>query len=191
MTMPTMRAAQFHSYGTVDTIAVSIVPIPKPSNGEILVRVHATTVNGGESAARQGKLRLLSGSRFPKALGIDFAGEVAQVGDGVSDVAVGDRVWGVLAAIRLVVQQQPLGSASDYVVVEADRAAAMPTTVDFVDAATILVGTTAVTALRDVAKVQPGERVLVRGGTGGVGAIGVQLAAAMGGRVTALVSARN
>ena len=187
--MITMRAAQLLSYGSPDVIAVNVVQQPAPGRGEVLVRVRATSINGGELALRQGRLRLVSGSRFPKALGLDFSGEIAQVGDGVAGFTIGDRVWGVLAATRLIIRQGPLGSAAEFVVVEATRVSAMPSGVDFVEAVSMISGTTAITALRDVAPVRPGHRVLVRGGTGGVGAIAVQLAKSRGAHVTVLVSA--
>lgn len=187
--MTTMRAAQLLSYGSPDAITVGTVPRPAPGRGEVLVRVRATSVNGGELALRQGKLRLVSGSRFPKALGLDFTGEIAELGDRVDGFTTGDRVWGVLAASRLIITQAPLGSAAEFVVVEATRISTMPTGVDFVEAVSMISGTTAITALRDVAPVRPGHRVLVRGGTGGVGAVAVQLAKSRGAHVTTLVSA--
>lgn len=189
--MPTMRAAQVHRYGDPHVIRVQPVSVPEPTAGQVLVRVHATTVNGGEVAMRAGRLRLLSGRRFPKGLGIDFAGEIAALGPKVTDVALGDRVWGVLDAMRNTITQAPLGAAAEYLVVDASRTAPLPPESSFADAVALLTGTTALTALRDKAHLQPGERLLVRGGTGGVGNVGVQLGHAFGAHVTTLVSASN
>lgn len=92
----TMRAAQFHAYGSPDVITTATVPIPLPAPSDIQVRVGATTVNGTELALRAGGFRLLSGRRFPKGLGVEFAGTVIAAGSDVAEFGVGDRVWGVL-----------------------------------------------------------------------------------------------
>ncbi len=186
-----MRAVQYHRYGGPDVIGVHEVPVPTPAPGEVLVRVGATTVNGGELAARAGSLRLLSGRRFPKGLGLDFAGEVAALGVGVSDIAAGDRVWGVLNSMKTTILQKQTGAAAEYLTVPSRRTALLPDALPYAEAVALLTGTTALTALRDKVKLQRGERLLVRGGTGGVGNVGVQLGHAFGAHVTTLVSARN
>ncbi|GAB3562294.1 NAD(P)-dependent alcohol dehydrogenase [Spelaeicoccus albus] len=189
--MTTMRVAQLHGYGPPDMIKIGTAPVPRPKAGQVLVRVRATTVNGGEVWMRAGRLRLMSGSRFPKGLGIDVAGEVAELGDGVTDMTVGERVWGSLDSKKMVLSQAAAGATAEYVAVDAARLAPMPDGATFDGAAALLVGITAFTALRDKARVRPGERLLVRGGTGGVGYVGVELGRAFGARVTTLVSAAN
>jgi NADPH:quinone reductase-like Zn-dependent oxidoreductase len=186
-----MQAAQFHEYGGPEVITTSAVPKPHPTADQLLIRVGATTVNGGELFFRSGKLRLISGSRFPKALGIDFAGEVMGVGSRTTDFEIGDRLWGVLDSRRMTLTGATTGAAADYLVVDAKRVAPLPAGLNFVDAVALMAGTTAMTALRDKARVRTGERVLIRGGTGGVGYVGVQLAREMGAHVTALVSEPN
>lgn len=189
--MPTMHAAQIHSYGAPEVIRVGQVPLPQPKPGQVLVRVRATSVNGGETWMRAGRLRLMSGSRFPKGLGIDLAGEITGLGAGVTDMAVGDRVWGSLDSKKMVLTQAAVGTAAEYVAVDVRRVAPLPQGTQYADAIALLAGTTALTALRDKARIQPGERLLVRGGTGGVGYVGVELGHAFGAHVTTLVSAAN
>ncbi|WP_256250940.1 alcohol dehydrogenase catalytic domain-containing protein, partial [Streptomyces sampsonii] len=94
--MTTMRAALFDRYGPPEVLYEGRLPVPVPKPGEVLVKVHATSVNGGELAGRAGRVRLVTGRRFPQRTGIDFTGEVAEVTPGVRGPAVGDRVWGVL-----------------------------------------------------------------------------------------------
>lgn len=187
----TMRAAQFRRYGGPDVITTRTVPTPKPGPGTMLVKVGATSVNGGELFFRAGRLRLISGRHFPKGLGMDFAGTVEQLGTGVTDFAVGDRVWGVLNSRNIVLKQAGTGAAAEYVTVDPRRAAPLPNRLTDIEAVALLAGTTALTGLRDRARLQPGETVLVRGGTGGVGYVAVQLAKALGAHVTTLVSAGN
>lgn len=176
-----MRAALFDRYGPPEVLYEGSVPEPEVAPGHVLVRVHAASVNGGEVMGRDGRLKLLLGRRFPKRVGIDFAGEVVS-GPGF---APGAHVWGGLPRGRF-------GSAAEYVVVRPRQLAPSPAGLDPVRAAALPgVGTTAITALRDKARLRPGERLLVRGASGGVGSVAVQLGKACGAHVTALTGART
>jgi NADPH:quinone reductase-like Zn-dependent oxidoreductase len=186
-----MRAAQLDAYGGADRIHVREIPTPRPGPGEVLVRIAATSVNRGELALISGRMRLLSGRRFPKGLGSDFSGTVARVGPGAARHAPGDRVWGLIPGGRMIRSTRPSAAAADYAVVRETDAHPLPTGVDPVEAASLpVVGPTALRAVRSIA-IRPGERVLVRGATGGVGSLMTQMAAAAGGEVTALVGPRN
>jgi hypothetical protein len=129
--------------------AASSLLTPGPAPGEILVKVRAFSVNGGELAVRAGRLRLLSGRRLPKHVALDFTGEVAAPGTGVTRFTAGDRVWGVLG------RTSGFGTAAEYVTVPAERAGRLPDGLDPVDAAALPVATTAITALRDKADCAP------------------------------------
>ncbi|OOC57150.1 MULTISPECIES: NAD(P)-dependent alcohol dehydrogenase [Nocardiopsis] len=182
-----MRAALYDRYGGPEVLYEGTVARPDTGPGDVLVRVHAASVNGGELLGRAGGIRLatwLLDRGFPKRTGNDFAGEVVETGSGVSGFAPGDRVWGALP--------RTFGSAAEFVAVAPRQLALAPADLNLVEAAALpVVGTTAVTALRDRARLAPGERLLVRGASGGVGSVAVQLGRAYGAHVTALAGAEH
>ncbi|MER6178160.1 NAD(P)-dependent alcohol dehydrogenase [Streptosporangium sp. NPDC001681] len=180
-----MRAVQYTRFGPPEVLRVTDVPTPQPGRGEVLVEVRAASVDAGEVAFRVGKLRGISRARFPRGVGGDFTGRVAAVGPGVHAWSVGEEVWGLMPHFSF-------GSLADYVTVPEQRLARAPKNLSLLDAAALPTsGTTAMTALTDKAGLSSGERLLVRGATGGVGSIAVQLGKALGAHVTALAGARN
>ncbi|MCK1795780.1 NAD(P)-dependent alcohol dehydrogenase [Streptomyces sp. XM4193] len=183
--MNEMLAALYDSYGPPEVLYVGRVPVPVPKPGEVLVRVSAASVNGGELHGRAGRVRLVTGRRFPQRTGLDFVGEVVPGGAAADGPRAGEQVWGVLP-------RGQFGSAAEYVAVHPRRLAPAPAGVDAVQAAALPgTGTTAITALRDKAQLRPGERLLVRGASGGVGSVAVQLGKALGAHVTGLAGPRN
>lgn len=182
--MNDMRAALYDRYGPPEVLYEGRVPVPVRKPGEVLVRVHAASVNGGELYGRAGKVRLVTGRRFPQRTGLDFVGEVAEVDPTVTGLRAGDRVWGLLG--------RAFGSAAEYVSVRPRQFAYAPGNVTPAEAVSLLAGgTTSLTALRDKAGLRAGERLLVRGASGGVGSVAVQLGKALGAHVTGLASAKN
>ncbi|WDG29650.1 NAD(P)-dependent alcohol dehydrogenase [Streptomyces sp. CA-278952] len=182
--MNDMRAALYDSYGPPEVLYEGRVPVPVRGPGEVLVRVHAASVNGGELHGRAGKIRLVTGRRFPQRAGLDFAGEVAEVDASVTGLRAGDRVWGLLG--------RTFGSAAEYVSVRPRQIAYAPENVTLTESVSLVAGgTTSLTALRDKARLRAGERLLVRGASGGVGSVAVQLGKALGAHVTGLASAKN
>ncbi|MEU3731201.1 NAD(P)-dependent alcohol dehydrogenase [Streptomyces sp. NPDC033538] len=180
-----MRAVQYDRFGPPEVLRVAEVAEPRPGPGEVLVEVHAASVDAGETAFRAGRMRGLTRAAFPRGVGGDFAGRVAAVGPGVRGRQVGEGVWGVMPHFTF-------GAIADYVAVPEERLAAAPGNLSLLEAAALPVsGTTALTALTDKARLAPGERLLVRGATGGVGSVAVQFGKALGAHVTALAGARN
>lgn len=183
-----MKAIQIFSFGTPDVLRVTDVDRPEPGPGQVLVSVHASSVNGHDSLIRSGAMKIMSGRRFPIGVGLDFAGEVAATGAGVDSVTIGEPVWGTVHPR----EKHAIAGAAEYVVVPADRVGPTPTGLSAVDAAALVVpGVTALIALREATHLRSGESVLVRGAAGGVGTAAVQLAHAFGGRVTALARAQH
>lgn len=179
-----MLAARYHRPGTPDVLRLEEVPVPVPRRGQVLVRVRATSVNAGEIHLRSGRMRCATTGRRAIGVGMDLAGVVEAVGDGVTGIDTGQRVWGVLPARAALA---PLGSAAELVVVDADRLGTVPDVLDDPGAVALLGGgTTSLTALFTHGRLQSGHRVLIRGAAGGVGYVAVQLAHAAGAHVTAV-----
>ncbi|MEU6431859.1 NADP-dependent oxidoreductase [Microbispora sp. NPDC046973] len=182
-----MRAVEYDRYGGPEELSVRTVARPEPRAGQVLVRVHGTSVNPVDVTIRSGGMKLMAGRRFPKRTGLDYAGEVIALGRGVTDVEVGQRVWGFLSDVS-----GRIGAAAEYVAVKASGLGPAPARVDLTWAAALpSVGVTALRALRDVLRLAAGEDLLVVGASGGVGSTAIQLGLAMGARVTAVAGADN
>ncbi len=182
-----MRALVYDRYGSVDVLELREVAAKTIGRGEVLVRVRAAALNPKDSFVRKGRFRVLSGRRFPKYVGCDFAGEAIAVGRGVAHVGVGMRVFGMLDEYAYL-----RGSIADYVVARAREVAPMPSSLSFAEAAALpLVSLTALQALRDVAKLSSGDRLCIHGASGGVGTAAIQIAKALGAHVTTTSSAAN
>ncbi|QRN92921.1 NAD(P)-dependent alcohol dehydrogenase [Archangium violaceum] len=180
-----MQAVLFDSYGSPDVLHVAEVPVPIPAANEVLVRVRAAGVNPADTGLRAGKYKLFSGSRFPMGLGLDLAGEVAQVGTGVKDFRPGDAVYTFRDAGRP-------GSYAQYATVSATHLAPKPKTLGFTEAAAVPVAAlTALQGLRVRGELKAGQRLLVIGASGGVGTFAVQMGKLLGAHVTGVCSTRN
>ncbi len=180
--MGSMMALRAHTQGGPEVLVYESAPRPTPGNGEVLIAVHAAAITFAELSwpetwASDGV------DRTPVIPSHEFSGVVAEVGDGVTGLSVGDEVYGLVPFDRD-------GAAAEFVSVPATSVAARPRTVSHVvAAAAVLPALTAWEALADQANVQPGQRLLVNGGAGGVGSFVTQLAVALGARVTATVHA--
>lgn len=185
--MDEMRVAQYDFYGPPEILRVRTVPVPGLRPGHVLVRVAASSINGADIAVRSGKLKLVTGRSFPRGAGFDFANQVVEAAGDVTGLAAGNEVWGFVNGTR---NPGPSGAAAGDVLAPAQGTALRPRTISAVEAAALSgVGASAIGVLRDHVRLRPGERVLVRGANGGVGTAAVQVARALGGRVTALASA--
>jgi NADPH:quinone reductase-like Zn-dependent oxidoreductase len=176
------RAVRFDEYGDVDVLHVVDVDPPQPGPGELLVRVKAAGINPGEAKIRQGAMHERFPATFPSGEGSDLAGVVEQVGDGVTDFAVGDEVLGFT---------HNRASHAEHVVVEAENATRKPPNVPWeVAGALYVVGVTAHAAVQAV-DLTAEDTVVVSGAAGGVGSLVVQLARRTGARVVGLASEPN
>ena len=178
----TMRAVQYDRYGDPEVLELRRVALPAPGPKEVLVRVHASGLNPKDAIIRSGFFKRFSGRVFPKGTGFDFAGEISEVGAGAKGFHPGQKVWGFLDGFDG-------GAAAEYVAVPQGWLASMPKELSYAEAASLpLVGLTALQALRDKAGLKRGEKLLIKGASGGVGSVAIQLAKALGAHVTAVAS---
>jgi NADPH:quinone reductase-like Zn-dependent oxidoreductase len=180
-----MKAVRFHEYGDPDVLRYEDVDEPVPGTGQVRVRVAGTTFNGVDGNIRAGFMQGPMPLTLPHIPGLDVAGTIDALGEGVSDFKVGDHVVGFLP---FVVD----GASAEYVLAPAESLALAPTSIPLADAAALpLVGLTAWQALFEHAELKAGQRILISGAGGAVGGYAVQLAKAAGAYVIATGSPRR
>lgn len=184
-----MRAVVYDRYGPPDVLRLDEVTRPSPADDEVLVKVHATTVNRTDTGFRQGKpfvVRFFSGLRRPKRqiLGTELAGEIEEVGTAVSAFALGDRVFGVHA--------NNFGAHAEFVCMRENAPLAkMPSNVSFEEAAAVCDGVVLAWTYLRVADVRADQRILVYGASGSIGTAAVQLAKDAGAEVVAVCDTKG
>jgi NADPH:quinone reductase-like Zn-dependent oxidoreductase len=180
---PMMKAVVAHEYGAPDVLKFEEVPRPEPKENEALVRVIASSVNPADPLTLSGKYAQAFGTHLPLIPGYDIAGIVEKTGSNVTKLKAGDAIYGYPTFG---------GGWAEYDTVTEGEVAAKPASLSFTEAAAVPMGAlTAWQALVDVAQLQPGQTVLVHGGSGGVGSFAVQIAKARGARVIATASTAN
>jgi NADPH:quinone reductase-like Zn-dependent oxidoreductase len=177
-----MKAVFIERFGGPDVLQYGDLPDPVAGPGEVVIDVHAASVNGADWKVRAGQYKQ---STFPLVLGRDFSGVVGAVGEGVADFAVGDAVFGVLEAGRE-------GTYAEKVAVKAAIVAKKPAALSHVNAAALaLAGLTALSSVEDTLKLRSGETILIQGGAGGVASFAVQLAKHLGAHVITTARSAN
>ena len=185
-----MKAIVYEEYGSPDVLELKEVEKPFLKNDEVLIKIHAAAVTAGDAIVLEGKpfvTRFATGLQKPKNTipGKEMAGRVEAVGGNVTQFQPGDEVYGNLSVAGW-------GAFAEYVAVPENAVALKPANLTFQQAAAVPESAVvALQALRDKGKVQPGNKVLINGASGGVGTYAVQIAKAFGAEVTAVCSSRN
>jgi NADPH:quinone reductase-like Zn-dependent oxidoreductase len=180
-----MKAIQFDRFGGPEVLHLAAVPDPVAGPGEVVVDIHALSINPADCKGRAGQNETAKQISFPHSPGRDFSGVIRAVGRDVTGFAVGDAVFGVVAT-------NTEATYAEAVVIPESMIGKKPANVSHVEmAAMALTSLTALIALEDTAQLQRGETVLVQGGAGGVGSMAVQFARHVGARVIATASGRN
>lgn len=181
-----MKAIVYERYGTPEVLELSEIEKPTPKENEVLIKVRAASVNPAEWYAMTGLfLARMAGGGFTKPkntrLGADFSGVVEAIGGGITQFKPGDEVFGARS-----------GAFAEYVCKLEETLMHKPANVSFEEAAAVATAAiTALQGLRDYGQVQPGQKVLINGASGGVGTFAVQIAKALGAHVTAVCSTHN
>jgi NADPH:quinone reductase-like Zn-dependent oxidoreductase len=177
-----MKAAYIQKFGGPEVLQYGDLPDPTAGPGQIIVDIHAASVNGADWKVRAGSY---AQATFPLILGRDFSGVVSAVGAGVTDLRVGDEVFGVLETGRD-------GTYAEKVAIGAAVVAKKPSGLSHVDAAALaLIGLTALVSIEDTLKLKSGETILIQGGAGGVAGFAIQAAKHIGARVISTASTAN
>jgi NADPH:quinone reductase-like Zn-dependent oxidoreductase len=178
-----MKAVRIHNYGGPDVLAYEDAPRPTPGPGEVLIRVHATTVNPFDCAARAGYMTGYFNYIFPLVIGTDVSGVIEEVGAGVTGFSAGDQVYARTGVFRD-------GANAEYAVAFVSDVAKKPQSLDHIHSAALPhVTLTAWQGLYELANLSAGQTVLVHGAAGGVGHVAVQLAHLRGAKVIGTASA--
>lgn len=189
-----MKAAIINAYGAPEVLHLAEVDKPAIKPDQVLVKVHASSVNPIDWKIRQGMLKLLTGNQFPLILGFDVAGEIVELGEACA-LSSGDRVtqFQVGDAIYARLDQLTGGAYAEYVAVAEKVAAPKPENMSYQEAAAVpLAALTALQALRDQGHLVAGQRVLINGASGGVGTFAIQIAKVLGAEeIVGVCSAQN
>lgn len=183
-----MKAVQISSYGGVEVLEINRdVAKPVAGDGQVLVEVHAASLNPFDWNVRQGYVKDYMPLQFPATMGGDFAGIVAEVGKGATGFNIGDEVYGQAA-----VYSGGSGSFAELATAIVGKIAIKPKNIDFREAASLpLVGASALQALETHIDLKPKQKILIHGGAGGIGSLAIQFAKAIGAHVATTVSTRD
>ena len=180
-----MKAAFIEQFGGPEVLKYGDLPDPVAAPGDVVIDVVAASVNAADWKFRAGQYAQNAQSKFPLIPGRDFSGVISAAGNGVKDLNVGDAVFGVCEAGQE-------GAYAEKIAVKAAIVAKKPDGLSHVNAAALaLTGLTAISAVEETLKLQPGETILIQGGAGGVASFAIQFAKQIGARVITTTSAAN
>jgi len=175
-----MKAVEYQEFGGTEVLQIIEKTMPTPGVHDVLINVKAVSINPLDWKIRRGNMKLMSGTKFPKGAGIDFAGVITAVGAAVTDFSVGDNVFGAVDSMKG-------GALAEYIAVAAKTVWHKPSSINFAQAASItVVGAGAYKALVELGHITAGSEVLLNGAAGGMGMVAIQLAKQAGAVVTAV-----
>ncbi len=176
-----MKKIIYNKYGSIADLEMTEIVIPSIQADELLIKIKAVAINPIDWKRLEGQLKIVTGSKFPKGIGIDFSGIVEKKGDTVSTFQIGDAVFGALNAMK--------GEAlAEYIVVKENLIFKKPETVSFETAAAAVTSGVTALYLLEKSKVKSGDHLLINGASGGVGVSAIQMAKQKGIKVSAVAS---
>lgn len=181
-----MKAIVYQAFGNADVLHMAELAKPAIQSGQVLIKVKSFSINPMDWKIRQGEMKLMSGSQFPKYTGADFSGIIEEVGDAVTGFKKGDEVFGV------VKNMMKEGASAEYLAIAASQIWKKPSNITFAQAASVpVVGTAALTAVEKMGRIHSNTNILINGATGGFGMILLQLLREKGAHVTAVTSSNG
>jgi len=182
-----MKAAQIDSYGDASVMRINEIEKPTVTDSKVEVEVHAASLNPFDSSVRSGYMQENIPLQLPVTLGGDIAGVVVEVGEGVNNVVVGDRVYGQANVVA-----GNSGAFAEYAVTAATQVAKLPKNLDYNQAASLpLVGVSALQAVKQHIDLQPNQKIFIHGGAGGIGSLAIQIAKHIGAYVATTASGND
>lgn len=180
-----MKKIIYHKFGDADVLEMADTVMPEVSETTVLIKVKAVSLNPLDWKIRNGKMKLMSGSKFPRGTGIDFSGIVETTGSSIKQYKAGDEVFGLLDVFK--------GAAlAEYIIASEKDIAPKPMGISFEQAAAApVVGSAAIQLFDTLVNIQTGSEVLINGASGGIGMFAIQIAKTKGAAVTAVVSDRG
>ncbi len=176
-----MKAAQINDYGDASVVKVTDIDKPTINNDQVLVEVHASSLNPFDTMVRTGYLKEAVPLQLPVTLGGDIAGIISEIGENVENLSVGDKVYGQANVVA-----GNSGALAEYAATSYKQVAKMPESLDFEQAASLpLVGVSAWQAIVSHINLQSGQKILINGGSGGIGTVAIQIAKHLGAYVAA------
>ncbi|TDO20912.1 NAD(P)-dependent alcohol dehydrogenase [Pedobacter duraquae] len=177
-----MKTISYSQFGDADVLQMTEVVTPSVTDKTVLIKVKAVSINPLDWKIRNGEMKLMSGSKFPKKIGIDFSGVVEDTGNSIKSYKKGDQVFGLLNVFKG-------GALAEYIVAEEKDIAPKPKKISFEQAAAApVVGSATIQIFQTLVSVQRGSEILINGGSGGIGMFAIQIAKMKGAIVTAVVS---
>ena len=181
-----MKAIVYNSYGDINSLEITEINEPRPSSNEVVVKIRAISLNPVDLKKMSGGFKLITNvKKFPKTMGCDFSGEIIEIGKDVGAFKVGDNVFGTTDILFA-------GSAAEKIKISQKSIALAPKNISLEDSAAIpQVANTSLLALRNLASIRQGHKLLINGASGGVGTIALQIASIYEAKTTAVTSYRN
>lgn len=175
-----MKAVKVHEFGGPEVLKYEEVEKPNPGRGEVLVEVHASSINPIDTKSIQDGSPYNSALDLPVTPGLDIAGVITAVGEGINNIQAGNRVYGQASVLN-----NGSGAFAEYAITSEDSIALMPDNISFKEAATLpLTAVSAYQALVEYINLQRGDKILIHGGSGGIGSLAIQLSKHIGAHVT-------
>ena len=181
-----MKAIVYNSYGDINSLEITEINEPRPSSNEVIVKIRAISLNPFDLKKMSGGFKLITNvKKFPKTMGCDFSGEIIEIGKDVGAFKVGDNVFGMTDILFA-------GSAAEKIKISQKSIALAPKNISLEESAAIpQAANTSLLALRNLASIRQGHKLLINGASGGVGTIALQIASIYEAKITAVTSYRN